>query len=347
MFKNWFRRDSSEKYKMGCGSSFDASDGPRTVVIFGSTGLLGGAIARRLLQEPFLYKVRCVTRRSSSEKARQLAEHGAVIVNADLGETKSLEKALEGADIMFLTTHYWDERNKEKEVIKGLNAIDAAIQCGVKHIIFNGSENVKKIIGKECNHLDSKSAIEEYIREVDNPSVDVTGLNHVMPGNKTGINFTILRLPFWLENFYSVFKPHKLKHAVYAVALPLEGCELDMMSVEDVGEVIASILRRPRQYYGKTLNLSAEALSMENIVDTFNRHFDNRKFTDPKIRVKDMEKFQFPGAKDLAAMFEFYQSGEAVRDIKLTRKLNPHAMTFDRWLSENRDKVEEALREAN
>nr|XP_022288116.1 nmrA-like family domain-containing protein 1 isoform X9 [Crassostrea virginica] len=332
MFKNWFRRDSSEKYKMGCGSSFDASDGPRTVVIFGSTGLLGGAIARRLLQEPFLYKVRCVTRRSSSEKARQLAEHGAVIVNADLGETKSLEKALEGADIMFLTTHYWDERNKEKEVIKGLNAIDAAIQCGVKHIIFNGSENVKKIIGKECNHLDSKSAIEEYIREV---------------GNKTGINFTILRLPFWLENFYSVFKPHKLKHAVYAVALPLEGCELDMMSVEDVGEVIASILRRPRQYYGKTLNLSAEALSMENIVDTFNRHFDNRKFTDPKIRVKDMEKFQFPGAKDLAAMFEFYQSGEAVRDIKLTRKLNPHAMTFDRWLSENRDKVEEALREAN
>ncbi|XP_022288106.2 nmrA-like family domain-containing protein 1 isoform X4 [Crassostrea virginica] len=335
MFKNWFRRDSSEKYKMGCGSSFDASDGPRTVVIFGSTGLLGGAIARRLLQEPFLYKVRCVTRRSSSEKARQLAEHGAVIVNADLGETKSLEKALEGADIMFLTTHYWDERNKEKEVIKGLNAIDAAIQCGVKHIIFNGSENVKKIIGKECNHLDSKSAIEEYIREVEVTTNDI------------GINFTILRLPFWLENFYSVFKPHKLKHAVYAVALPLEGCELDMMSVEDVGEVIASILRRPRQYYGKTLNLSAEALSMENIVDTFNRHFDNRKFTDPKIRVKDMEKFQFPGAKDLAAMFEFYQSGEAVRDIKLTRKLNPHAMTFDRWLSENRDKVEEALREAN
>jgi uncharacterized protein YbjT (DUF2867 family) len=43
---------------------------------------------------------------------------GAVIVNGDLGETKSLEKALEGADIMFLTTHYWEDRNKEKEVIK-------------------------------------------------------------------------------------------------------------------------------------------------------------------------------------------------------------------------------------
>jgi hypothetical protein len=56
--------------------------------------------------------------------------------------------------------------NRQRIYLQGLNAIDAAIQCGVKHIIFNGSENVKKIIGKECNHLDSKSAIEEYIREV-------------------------------------------------------------------------------------------------------------------------------------------------------------------------------------
>ncbi|XP_048780019.2 nmrA-like family domain-containing protein 1 isoform X3 [Ostrea edulis] len=335
MFKlDWFRADRSHKYKMGCGSSYDASDGPRIVVVFGATGLLGGAIARRLLQEPFLYKVRCVTRRSSSDKARQLAEHGAVIVNGDLGETKSLEKALEGADIMFLTTHYWEERNKEKEVIKGLNAIDAAIQCGVKHIIFNGSENVKKIIGKECNHLDSKSAIEEYIREVE------------VSTNEIGINFTILRLPFWFENFYTVFKPHKLKHAVYTVALPLEGTEIDAMSVEDVGDVIVSILSKPKQYYGKTLNISVEKLSMEDIVETFNRHFDNRKFTDPKIRVKDMEKFQFPGAKDLAAMFEFYQTEQSLRDIKLTKRLNPHAMTFDRWLSDNKDRIEEALRES-
>ena len=39
-------------------------------------------------------------------------------MNADLGEPKSLEKALDGADIMFLTTHYWEDKNKEKEVIK-------------------------------------------------------------------------------------------------------------------------------------------------------------------------------------------------------------------------------------
>ncbi|KAK3097603.1 hypothetical protein FSP39_011329 [Pinctada imbricata] len=312
---------------MGCGSSFEASDGPRTVVVFGSTGYLGGAVATRLLQEPFLYKVRCVTRRSSSDKARKLAEHGAVIVNADLGEPKSLQKALDGADVMFLTTHYWEEKNKEKEVIKGLNAIDAAIQCGVKHIILNGSENIKKVIGKDCSNLDSKAAIEEYLREV-------------------GVNYTIIRLPFWYENFCNVFKPHKLKHGVYAIALPLEDAEVDAISVEDVGECVSSILRRPRQYYGKTLSLAADRLSMDKILTVFNKHFNNRKFVDPKIRLKDYEKFQFVGAKDITAMFEFYQTVIIPRDIKLTKRLNPSLLTFDKWMSENKEEIEDALKES-
>jgi len=61
---------------MGCGSSTDAPEGPRTVVVFGATGLLGSSVARALLEDPFRFKVKCVTRRSSSDKARKLAELG-------------------------------------------------------------------------------------------------------------------------------------------------------------------------------------------------------------------------------------------------------------------------------
>ena len=56
--------------------------------------------------------------------------------------------------------------HEKTDFLQGLNAIDAAITCGVKHIILNGSENIKKTIGKDCNNLDSKAAIEEYLREV-------------------------------------------------------------------------------------------------------------------------------------------------------------------------------------
>ena len=35
----------------------------------------------------------------------------------------------------------------------------------------------------------------------------------------SGVNYTILRLPFWYENFETVFRPHKVKHGVYAIGI--------------------------------------------------------------------------------------------------------------------------------
>ena len=65
-----------------------------------------------------------------------------------------------------------------------------------------------------------------------------------------------------------------------------------------------------------------------------------------QIRLKDYEKFQFVGAKDLTAMFEFYQTAIIERDIKLTKRLNPYVVTFDKWIAENKDAIEEALKES-
>ena len=43
---------------------------------------------------------------------------GAVIVTANMNDIASLEKALDGANAMFLTTHYWEDKTKEKEIVK-------------------------------------------------------------------------------------------------------------------------------------------------------------------------------------------------------------------------------------
>lgn len=318
---------SEDKYRMGCGISSEIPDNePKTVVVFGATGLLGGAVARALLEDPLRFRVRAVTRRPSSEKARKLAEEGAVIMTANQNDSASLEKALDGADAMFLTTHYWEEQNKEKEILRGIKTIDAAVLKGLTHIVFNGSENVKKAIGKECGHLDSKAAIEEYLREV-------------------GVNYSIIRLPFWYENFSTVFRPHKVKHGVYAIPLPMEDKPLDMISVADVGKCVMAILYRPRYYFRKTISLAADRLTNEQIASVFSKHIYNKKFIHPNIRVKDFEKFDFTGSKDLGAMFEFYQKGEVIRDIKLTKRINPHIRTFDKWLSREAKQVENALKE--
>lgn len=45
----------------------------------------------------------------------------------------------------------------------------------------------------------------------------------------------------------------------------------------------------------------------------------------------------FPGARDMAALFEFYNEVDPVRDMALTRTLNPSTANFRDWAQKNKD----------
>jgi hypothetical protein len=51
----------------------------------------------------------------------------------------------------------------------------------------------------------------------------------------------------------------------------------------------------------------------------------------------------FPGAEDLANMFQFKRDFEeyfcGVRDLKLARELNPALLTFDQWLAQHASRI--------
>jgi uncharacterized protein YbjT (DUF2867 family) len=78
---------------------------PITVLVAGSTGMLGNRIADRLLDQPDVV-VRLLLRPSSGDddaKSRAsgaLVERGAVAVVGDVGDAASLEPATTGADVV-------------------------------------------------------------------------------------------------------------------------------------------------------------------------------------------------------------------------------------------------------
>jgi NmrA-like family len=72
------------------------------VVVTGSTGRQGGAVARGLLERG--HKVRAVTRDPNSNQAKSLANAGAMLVAASLEDTSAITKALEGATSLFAMT---------------------------------------------------------------------------------------------------------------------------------------------------------------------------------------------------------------------------------------------------
>jgi hypothetical protein len=53
--------------------------------------------------------------------------------------------------------------------------------------------------------------------------------------------------------------------------------------------------------------------------------------------------FGFPGADDLGNMFQYYRDFEAefsgLRDLAVSRALNPSLQTFEVWLDRNKDRI--------
>jgi uncharacterized protein YbjT (DUF2867 family) len=208
-----------------------------TVVVTGSTGKQGGAVARALLERG--HKVRAVTRDPSSKKAQLLAEAGATLVAASLEDAAAIAKALGGATSLFAMTTL--SGGTDAETRQGVAAVDAAKAAGV-HLVFTsvGSANRKTGIP----HFDSKYAVEEHI-------------------DKVGARATILGPAYFMENLY--FGKEQLAKGIYAVPLtPTK--RLAQVAVADIGAVAVRVLEDAGRFTGKRFDLASDDLTGNDAV---------------------------------------------------------------------------------
>jgi nucleoside-diphosphate-sugar epimerase len=113
----------------------------KTVLVTGATGLLGEAVAKALLQEG--YKVRAMTR--SLQRAEALASLGAEVVQADMTDLASLERAVSGCQVIFhfagaLAGDFASEAYFHKVNVEGaLTLAQAALAAGVERFIHTST----------------------------------------------------------------------------------------------------------------------------------------------------------------------------------------------------------------
>ena len=105
------------------------------VAVTGCTGIQGGSVARYLL-ETGQFRVRGLTRNSSSAAAEHLAEQGVEVVQADHNDLQGLQRAFHGCTGVFAVTNCW-EHGWDAETRHGKNMVDAANIEGVKHFVWS------------------------------------------------------------------------------------------------------------------------------------------------------------------------------------------------------------------
>ena len=77
----------------------------RTIAVVGSTGLQGGAVSLRLLDQG--WRVRALTRNPNGARARELAALGAEVVKADSEDSAALQRTFAGAHGVYsVQNHY-------------------------------------------------------------------------------------------------------------------------------------------------------------------------------------------------------------------------------------------------
>jgi hypothetical protein len=122
----------------GCSFQPEASmsngQNERTILVTGATGHHGGAVARHLLRNGF--SVRALTRSPDKPAAGALRDQGSEVVEGDLDDRASLEKALQGAYGVFSVQNFW-ETGYQREIDQGIRLADAAKDAGVQHFVYS------------------------------------------------------------------------------------------------------------------------------------------------------------------------------------------------------------------
>ncbi|XP_078519194.1 nmrA-like family domain-containing protein 1 isoform X1 [Lissotriton helveticus] len=291
----------------------------RIIVVFGATGSQGGPVARALISDG-TFAVRAVTRDPNKSASQELKTLGADLFKGDLDHIETLKPALTGAYGAFVvTSSYWENGSKEKEVAQGKALADLSKDTKLKHVVFTGLENVKKLTeGKlEVLHFDGKGEVEEYFRDINVP-------------------MTSIRMPSFFDNFLNYFRPQKAPDGDgYLLALPMGDFPMDGLAVDDLGPVVVSVLKAPEQFIGRDIGLSSEKLTTEQYAAIMTKS-TGKKIKDAKMTPEAYEKLGFPGAVDLANMFRFYKM-KPNRDIQLTLQLNPKVKKFAEWMELKKD----------
>ncbi len=188
-----------------------------TILVTGASGKLGKAVVGALLEKG--YSVRAATRQTSkitwTDRVRP--------VHFDYEDHGLFNAALDNIPAVFLIAPPLDS----KAPAKLIPFIDKAVSTGVRHVVFNSV-------------MTADSDEENPLRIIE---------RHLM---KSGLDYTILRPNFFMENFSAGWIAQMIEAGT--IRVPAGDARTSFISVEDIARVVAACFEQNR--YGEECGLT-------------------------------------------------------------------------------------------
>ena len=282
----------------------DRRNAERLVLVSGSTGNQGGAVARALLERGF--PVRALTRDPDKPEAQALAEQGAEVVQGDLEDRSSIDQALEGVYGVFSVQNFW-EAGYHREVQQGTTLADAAKAAGVQHVVYSSVGSAHR--GTGIPHFDSKWEIEEYKRQA-------------------GLPYTILRPVFFMQN-WEMMRDQILSGTL---AQPLDPDKpLQQLNIEDLGAFAATAFENPEEWLGREVDLAGDELTMPEAAEAFSL-VTGREVSYYQV---PWDQFREQLGEEMTVMYEWFNDVGYEADLLSLRSEYPELTDLERYLRDH------------
>jgi uncharacterized protein YbjT (DUF2867 family) len=277
----------------------------KTVLVTGATGRQGGAVIRHL--QPNGWKLRALTRNTSSVAAQELSRQGVEVVQGDLEDAASLDRAVRGVYGVYSVQDFWTVGAK-REVQQGRNLADAARKAGVDHFVYSSVGGVERNSG--IDHWESKWEVEQHIR-------------------KLGLPTTMLRPAAFMENYY--IDQVELGILKGKLMDPIRADKpYQTIAADDIGGFVALALERPRDFIGQELEIAGSELTNPEAAQVFSRVLGKPV----KFQKLPMMMVRLVLGKEFYQMFRWFNEEGFKADIAELRRRYPEVrlQTLEEWL---------------
>ena len=309
----------------------------QVIAVVGATGMQGGGLVRAILADSASgLTARALTRDVHSDKAKELARLGAEVVAADVHDVDSMKQAFAGATGAFCVTFFWAHGSPEKEYAEAEAMAKAAKAAGVRHVIWSTLEDTRRwvpvsdnrmptLLGKyKVPHFDAKGEADQLFKQL-------------------GVPTTFLLTSFYWDNLiYFGMGPKPGPDGTLALTLPMGEARLPGIAADDIGKCALGIFKKRDAYLGKTVGIAGEHLTGAQMADALSKAL-GREVRYNAVPPEVYRTFGFPGADELANMFQFKRDFNAVfckaREPAMARALNGGLQTFAQWLEANKARI--------
>jgi uncharacterized protein YbjT (DUF2867 family) len=280
-----------------------ATEGRGLIVVCGATGRQGGAVVRHLIADG--WAVRGLTRNPDAPKAKALSDLGVEVVQADMGERDSMQRAVAGAAGVFSVQNPMIS-GSEAEVAQGKTVADAAQASGVRHVVY-GSAGLGTPTGVPS--WDSKIAVADHMRQL-------------------GLPLTVLRPMAFMElmSDKGYFPPVSVWHLMPKLMGPDR--PLPWLSVDDIGAIAAKAFADPETFIGADIALASDVRTLDECRATWQESTGRR----PRGFPMPLWLFRRFVGDDLPIMWRWLRTGTVPLDTEPTRRIHPAAVTVGEWV---------------